>query len=313
MPRNFLFYFLGVIQLIVLSALTSEELRVATYNLDNYLVMDRHVGARWRPSYPKPEGEKAIVRQIIEKVSPDVLVLQEMGPLVFLEELRSDLAREGLHYDYAVHMKGDDPDRHLAVLAKRAPQSVIKHTDLNFKYIEARESVKRGMLEITFDLGGGEQLQLFVVHLKSRYTDVKEDENSELRRVREAEACRNRVIARTHDLNQTNYLIVGDFNDHPGSAPLRRFYRRGNLEIGSLVPAADSRGEEWTYYYQKEARYESVDGFIASPSMMPRVKAGLAQIVDSPGALSASDHRMIYLDLIQSTPPAVVHENSKVL
>jgi endonuclease/exonuclease/phosphatase family metal-dependent hydrolase len=237
------------------------------------------------------------VRQIIKDVSPDVLVMQEMGPLDFLEELRSDLAREGMHYDYAVHMRGVDPDRHLAVLSKRAPLSVVKHTDLNFKYIETRELVKRGMLEMTFDLGDGQTFKLFALHLKSRYTDVKEDENSELRRVREAEACRNRIIEQTHDKGQINYMIVGDFNDHPGSSTLRRFYRRGNLEIGSLVPAADSRGEEWTYYYGKEARYESVDGFIASPAIMPLIKAGLAQIVDSPGALTGSDHRMIYLDL----------------
>ena len=307
--RRFLRLFVFcLVSLTLLSVLNGEELRVATYNLNNYLVMDRHVGARWRPSYPKPEGEKAIVRQIVRDVSPDVLVLQEMGPLDFLEELRADLAREGLHYEYAVHMQGADPDRHLAVLSKRAPKAVVKHTDLNFKYFESRQAVKRGMLELSFSLGAGNEFQLFVVHLKSRYTDVKEDENSELRRVREAEACRNRIVERTHESNQLSYIIAGDFNDHPNSAPMRRFYRRGNLEIGSLVPAADSRGEEWTYYYGKESRYESVDGFVASASMMPRIKAGIAQIVDSPGALAGSDHRMIYIDLVA---PAGLKEDAE--
>ena len=74
---------------------------------------------------------------------------------------------------------------------------------------------------------------------------------------------------------------------------MRRFYRRGNLEIGALVPAADSRGERWTYFYEKESRYESVDGFVLSSAFMPKIKAGRAQIVDSPAALTASDHRMI--------------------
>jgi hypothetical protein len=32
---------------------------------------------------------------------------------------------------------------------------------------------------------------------------------------------------------------------------------------------------------------------------MPKVKAGRAQIVDNPEALTGSDHRMIYLDLIE--------------
>ena len=83
---------------------------------------------------------------------------------------------------------------------------------------------------------------------------------------------------------------------------MRRFYRRGNLEIGALVPAADSRGELWTYFYEKESRYESVDGFVVSSAFMPKIKSRCAKIVDSLGALTASDHRMIYIDLIE---PAV--------
>ena len=137
------------------------------------------------------------------------------------------------------------------------------------------------------------------MHLKSRYTDKKEDLLSSLRRVREAEVCRNRIIERTHDQGTAKYLIVGDFNDYPSSATMRRFYRRGNFEIGALVPAADSRGELWTYFYEKESRYESVDGFVVSSAFMLEIKAGRAQIVDSPVALTGSDHRMIYLDLIE--------------
>ena len=53
---------------------------------------------------------------------------------------------------------------------------------------------------------------------------------------------------------------------------MRSFYRRGNLEIGALVPAADSRGERWTYFYEKEFRYESVDGFVLSFAFMPKIK-----------------------------------------
>jgi len=302
MRRFFRFLFFCVIPLQLLSVLLGEELRIATYNLDNYLVADRYVNGRWRPSYPKPEREKTIIRQIIKEVSPDVLVLQEMGSIAFLEELRTDMAREGTHYEYLVHMHGADQNRFLAILSKRVPKNLLKHKDLNFKYFEGREVVKRGMLEMTFQLTCGTNFQLFALHLKSRYTNKKEDFQSSLRRVGEAEACRNRILERTYNQGAGNYLIVGDFNDHPSSSTMRRFYRRGNLEIGALVPAADSRGERWTYFYEKESRYESVDGFVVSAAFMPKIKAGRAQIVDSLAALSGSDHRMIYLDLIE---PAV--------
>ena len=228
-----------------------------------------------------------------------------MGSIAFLEELRADMACEGTHYDHFVHMEGADQNRYLAVLSKRAPKAVLKHKDLNFKYFEGREVVKRGMLEMTFELTCGTKFQLFALHLKSRYTDKKEDLQSNLRRVREAEACRNRIIERTHDLGADKYLIVGDFNDHPSSPSMCRFYRRGKLEIGALVPAADSRGEFWTYFYEKEFRYESVDGFVASSAFMPMIKSRRAKIVDSLGAITGSDHRMVYLDLMEPAPAQV--------
>ena len=305
MRRFFRILFLCIIPLKLLPILVAEELRIATYNLNNYLVTDRYVDGRWRPSYPKPEREKTIMRQIIKEVSPDVLVLQEMGSIAFLEELRADMAREGILYDYWAHMDGADQNRYLAVLSKSAPKAVLKHKDLNFKYFEGREVVKRGMLEMTFELTCGTKFQLFALHLKSRYTDKKEDLQSNLRRAREAEACRNRIIERTHYLGADKYLIVGDFNDHPSSPSMRRFYRRGKLEIGALVPAADSRGELWTYFYEKESRYESVDGFVASSAFMPIIKSRRAWIVDSLEALTGSDHRMVYLDLVKPAPAQV--------
>jgi len=273
------------------------EIRVATYNLDNYLVMDRYLNDRWYPAYPKPESEKFIIRRSIHEVSPDILVLQEMGPKEFLGELRSDLAREGLDYAHAVHLEGPDRNRHLALLSKLEPKDVRKHTDLDFKYLDGRERVKRGMLEISFDLGDGDFFKVFVVHLKSRYTENKEDPESELRRVREAEACRNRIIERTQELGMHRYMIVGDFNDHPASSTMRRFYRRGDLQIGRLLPAADSRGDVWTYFYEKQGQYSSIDGFVLSAELLPLVKNGRAHIIDTPGVMKGSDHRMLYLDL----------------
>ena len=278
---------------------SGDSIRLATYNLNNYLVMDRHVGAVWRPSYPKPEADKAIIREVIKKTLPDVLVVQEIGTLPFLEELRADLAQDGVHYPYSIHMEGVDAVRHVAVLSKLAPAEVVKHQDLDFKYQSGRALVKRGMLELSFERSDGSIFKLFVVHLKSRWTDVKADPESQQRRTREAEACRNRIIERTYDMGVTDFLIAGDFNDHPGSATLRRFYRRGAVDIGSLVPASDSRGEQWTYYYHKQVVYSLVDGFVVSGALAPQVEAGDGHIVDAPSVLIGSDHRMVYLDLTQ--------------
>ena len=275
----------------------AKSIRLATYNLNNYLVMDRHVGAVWRPSYPKPEADKTIIRQVIKQALPDILAVQEIGTLPFLEELRADLAQQDVHYPYAIHLAGVDQVRHLAVLSKLAPAAVVKHKDLDFKYQNGRKRVKRGMLELSFERSDGSVFKLFVVHLKSRWTNVKADPESQQRRSREAEACRNRIIERSYDLGVTDFMIVGDFNDHPTSATLRRFYRKGDFDIGALVPASDSRGEQWTYFYHKQVVYSLVDGFVVSRSLAQQVVAGDGHIVDIPGVLLGSDHRMVYLDL----------------
>ena len=280
----------------------AKSIRLATYNLNNYLVMDRHVGAVWRPSYPKPEADKTIIRQVIKQALPDILAVQEIGTLPFLEELRADLAQQGVHYPYAIHLAGVDQVRHLAVLSKLAPAAVVKHNDLDFKYQNGRKRVKRGMLELSFKRSDGSVFKLFVVHLKSRWTNVKADPESQQRRSREAEACRNRIIERSYDLGVTDFMIVGDFNDHPASATLRRFYRKGDFDIGALLPASDSRGEQWTYFYHKQVVYSLVDGFVVSGTLMPEVVAGEGHIVDIPGVLFGSDHRMVYLDLAEPGP-----------
>lgn len=280
----------------VTAPLAAGSIRIATYNLNNYLIMDRHVGGKWRPSYPKPESEKAILREVIHQAAPDILAVQEIGGLPFLEELRSDLSDEGLYYPYITLMQAADSVRYVAVLSKFAPTHLVKHQDLNFKYQASRETVRRGLLEVSFTRADSSIFKLFVVHLKSRWSDVKADPESQQRRTREAEACRDRIIERTYAIGMTDFLIAGDFNDHPASAPLRRFYRKGALDIGGLVHAVDTRGEQWTHFYRKQVEYSLVDGFIVSGSLADSIE-GSGHVVDLPNVLAGSDHRMVYVDL----------------
>ena len=125
------------------SLVSGESLRLATYNLNNYLAMDRHVEGAWRKAYPKPESEKTVIRHVIRKAMPDILAVQEIGTLAFLKELQADLAQEGFDYPHAVHMQGEDAVRHLAVLSKVAPIEIIRHRDLASGAV-AEEVVARG-------------------------------------------------------------------------------------------------------------------------------------------------------------------------
>jgi hypothetical protein len=55
---------------------------------------------------------------VIRALDADLLVLQEMGGQAYLEELRRDLATEGLDYPHAFLLEADDGQRHVALLAK---------------------------------------------------------------------------------------------------------------------------------------------------------------------------------------------------
>ncbi|MGC6506654.1 MAG: endonuclease/exonuclease/phosphatase family protein [Coraliomargaritaceae bacterium] len=276
--------------------LAAESLRIATYNLHNYLPADRLVDGRWRPDYPKPEQEKRALRKDILSVRPDVLVVQEIGTVEHLEELKSDLSAGGLSLPFAAWMPSVDGLRNMAVLSRLPIRSVVRHDDLDFRYFDQSKPVKRGLLEVDLSLSGRapSSLRLFVVHLKSKYSEEAKDPDSRKRRLGEAEACRTRIIERTMEDDIALYCITGDFNDHPKSSTVRRFLQRGDRILGYPVPAQDERGEVWTHFYARRAQYSTIDGFVSSPELFSRIVGGQGKI--SPESIG-SDHRMVYLDI----------------
>jgi len=289
------------VTMLVLGLLVAVEAfgatRVASINLRNYLVQDRRVGERWLREHPKPEAEKEAIRRAIAEIDPDILALQEMGPRPFLLELQRDLKADGLDYPYAVLLEADDPDRHLAVLSRVEPVEVVPHTDMDFPYEEERLPIKRGLLEVVFPTGeDGQTWSLFVVHLKSRWSDVDTDPLSSERRTKEAQAARDRILERFPEAAGL-FLVAGDFNDHRSSAALRRFLQKGDLEISQMVEAYDSRRETWTFFYEKHHVYERVDFILASPEMMPRVVGQEGTVFDPLYIREGTDHRPVFVDL----------------
>ncbi|MGF1451118.1 MAG: endonuclease/exonuclease/phosphatase family protein [Opitutales bacterium] len=275
----------------------AEHVRIATYNVRNYLEMGRRVGGYWKDEYPKPEAELQAVREVIRFADPDILALQEIGSAAHLAELQDDLAAEGLNFPYAYFGEQPGEPRRLAVLSKVEPESVTFHRQLDFAYFGGRERVKRGLLELAFETGGTEW-RLFVVHLKSRYTARKDDLNGELRREREARAIRDFLRETWPPETAPLHLVVGDFNDHRDSGPVARFLEVSDTPLGKLVPTFDSRGEAWTFHYGRRDIYERVDFIVASPALWSRIPHRRGAIADPvPASLRGSDHRLVWVDV----------------
>lgn len=273
----------------------AERVRIATYNVENYVSTDRMVDGVFHQSYPKPEAEKSALRKVIQQTQADIIVFQEMGPLPYLKELQRDLKREGVDYPFAEILEAADEERHLAVLARRT-LGVTKHRDLSFDYFGTAQVMKRGMLELNVRVGGT-SLSVFVLHLKSRFTDRPDDPESLLRRTEEARASRNRILDRVGDLRSAAFLVMGDFNDGPKSKPLLALSRRGKTRILGALPASDSRGETWTHFFKKEETYSRIDYVLASSAIAFSVVGGCAKILDTPETSLASDHRPLVVEI----------------
>ena len=277
-------------------ALASAALTVAAYNVENYTVADRMVDGVYRPAYPKPEKEKTALRQVIAGIAPDILAVEEMGPQPFLDDFQRELKHAGQDFPYTALLEAADADRHVAVLSKVPFKEVRRHPGVAITYFKQKEVVKRGVLEIVFATNEGD-FSLFVIHLKSKYTERKDDPESAIQRHLEAEAVRDLVLAHYPDPKKAKFVICGDWNDSRGSNTVRALQKRGDLEVGEILPAADSHGETWTHFYRREDTYSRIDYLLVSAALQPFVTAGRATIWDGAGVGDASDHRPVFMQL----------------
>ena len=275
----------------------AETVIVATYNVLNYLVMDRSVEGRWREDYPKPEVEKTALREVIREMDADVLAVQEIGGPDFLEQLQADLKAEGLDYPYSAVLLGPDEVRRIGVLSRIPFEQTYSHDQLGFKLDGELEYVRRGALEVVFETNSV-RWSLFNVHLKSRWTIRDDDPKATKQRTLEAQEVRDLIREKYPNAQRENYLVVGDFNDTRESAALRRFLKVGGRELSVMLDAFDSRGESWTFHYRKRDIYERVDFILASPGMLRHVVEGSGRVIDLvPATLEASDHRPVMVEL----------------
>jgi endonuclease/exonuclease/phosphatase family metal-dependent hydrolase len=274
----------------------TEALVVATYNVENYGPVDRVTGEGFRRDYPKPEAEKGALRAVIRGLGADILALQEMGGVSYLEELRRDLAAEGLSYPQEALVEAEDSRRRIALLSRLPLKSIVRHADLSFPYAGGTARVKRGLLEAVVGTSAGD-LTLFVVHLKSRLTERPDDPGARARRLAEATAVRERIRRRFPDPARARFVILGDCNDAAGDPAVQRLEARGGTVMALALPADDSRGEVWTEFYRREATYTQLDHILVSPLLRPAVRGGRARIYDGPGVAVASDHRPVWATL----------------
>jgi endonuclease/exonuclease/phosphatase family metal-dependent hydrolase len=271
----------------------ASPLKVASYNVENYLPMDRMEDGKNLQNAPKPEKEIAAVVQVIASESPDILGLIEMGDQGMLEDLRSRLKAAGLDYPHSEWVAGADPHRHVALLSRFPIVERNSRDDVTFELDGKVQRINRGILDVTVQVTPDYALRLVGAHLKSR-REVPEFDQAQFR-AKEAWHLRQHLTSILAANPKTNLLCFGDFNDTKNEYPIRELIgTRGTPEYMMDLWAADSRKERWTHYWKSADIYSRIDYLLVSPALTREVHLNKSGICDLPAWEEASDHRLLY-------------------
>ena len=264
------------------------EIVVASYNLENYLHMERRVGGK-SVLAPKPEKEIQALIQIIKEINPDILGVCEMGSPDDFEDFKQRLSQAGLGYTHFEYVAGPDQERHLA-LASRLPITARQSKpDVPFTANGIREKVRRGFLDVTVKISPTEQLRLVGVHFKSKLQGPVDEA---LLRRNEAHLLRQhteRILALAPD---TELLVYGDFNDTKNEPSLQEIMgpRSAPDHLVDLW-LADREGDHWTHYWKFADAYERIDFIFVTGNLLAKYDWARSYVYRSEYWNAASDHR----------------------
>ena len=283
----------------------AETFRVAAYNVENYL--DQPTESR--PKIKSAEA-KAKVRETIRAMKPDVLVLEEMGGLSALTELRDSLKARRLHYPYMEHITGYDTNIHVAVLSKFPFTARRPHTNDTFLLSGRRFTVSRGLLEVDVQVNANYSFTLLAAHLKSKRPIPDADEED--LRLEEAKVLREKVDLRLAANLNANLIVLGDFNDTYDSKSTKAIIGRGKTKLVDTRPAERNgdnqphptnphyfpRNVTWTHHFGAKDSYERFDYILLSPGMANELVTGQTYIPTIPNWGIGSDHRPVLATFI---------------
>ena len=196
--------FITLLLLTTLLLFGENILKIASYNVENLFDLQRS-GYEYKEYIPYTKSnwnnrtyklKLKNISKVIRDINADIIALQEIESLQALKDLRYQLKRDGLYYQYYKIASLKNTTIKVAILSK-----------IPFQYtheIAVTSSYKfRNILEVKFKIGK-EDLYLFVNHWKSKA-------GPESMRIISAK----KLIQRVKELGaDKNIIALGDFNSH---------------------------------------------------------------------------------------------------
>jgi endonuclease/exonuclease/phosphatase family metal-dependent hydrolase len=290
--KRFLFLVIALPSCAAILAADRESITVCSYNLENYLSMERYVkgGDGLTPDQPKPEKQIAAVVRFIADIKPDVLGVCEIGQEQDLLDLKARLKTAGIDLPNYEYCHGGDPTRRLGLLTRLPIISRQSVRDLKYKIGDTVWPVQRGFLDVTLRLREGLDVRFIGVHLKSK-RPIPDADESVMRR-NEAHLLRLHLDEILKADPSAKCFLYGDFNEHRHEGPIVEIIGQ-TPEPTSLLELhlRDNRKETWTHYWKDADVYSRLDYMFFSRALTRYMNRTGSFIYDTPDYYDGSDHR----------------------
>lgn len=277
---------------------------------------------------PKPTSHLEALLRRTDRLNADVLAVQEVENLTALREFNAMLDAP---YPFVALIEGNDPRFIDVGLLSRLPigsatsNRWVPDPANPSRFLFSRDLMAVEILNHAHDAA---MFTIWVAHFKSKFVDPEITDAAEIaaaeqanddRRQRQATAAHD-IIAASHDVANDRFIVCGDFNDHPGNAPLSPLLNgalalQDVFDVGVNVdferpegegprvgnPEDQSADENWTHRFSVSNApdiYERLDHFLVSGSLGNLVKGARIQRRTHWGKNNAgSDHDPISVDI----------------
>ncbi len=266
-------------------------LRFVTYNVENWLTMDRYVNRKALKGAGKPDSEKQAVIAMLADQAPDVVGICEIGTAADLAEIQEKLKAAGVDLPNSRYTGGSDEVRHLGLLSRFPIVATAEPAETTYRLNGKMFAINRGILDATVE-GRGQTYRFLGVHLKSKRESELGDQ--EAMRVNEARLLRRHVDGIFKKDPAARLIVYGDFNDTRATPAIKQVTGRYNDPTYlTAIPAKDGAGTAWTHYWALHDIYSRFDFVMVSRALRKEVDFSASHILDTSGWNDASDHRPV--------------------
>ncbi|MES2594688.1 MAG: endonuclease/exonuclease/phosphatase family protein [Verrucomicrobiota bacterium] len=278
----------------LVQAADPEHYTFCSYNIRNWLKMERYQDGQTSSTAGKPEEEKRRVVEILVKIHPDVLGVCEVGSDEDAQDLQRRLKKAGIDLPHMERGHGGDPTRSLALFSRFPILVRNSRTDLNYKLGEQTFPMQRGILDATVELNPDLQVRFLGVHLKSM-REVDEGDQALMRR-NEAHLLRNHIDKILAQNTQTRIVCYGDFNEHRNEPSISAIIgsRASDTYMTDLL-LRDVNDQVWTHFWDAADSYSRLDYVFTSRAMRPFIDLRNCRIHHERDFNIASDHRPLVI------------------